>query len=41
MNRPGSDTGNWEWRFTEDQLGTDIRDRLAGLTEVYERNQKR
>lgn len=38
MNRPGSGTGNWEWRFTEDQLGTDIRDRLADLTEIYERN---
>ena len=38
MNRPGSASGNWEWRFIEDSLDAATRRRLAMLTETYERN---
>lgn len=38
MNRPGSAEGNWEWRFTADQLTPAISSRLAGLTETYGRS---
>lgn len=38
MNRPGTGTGNWEWRFTFDMLTPDICNRLRELTEVYERH---
>jgi 4-alpha-glucanotransferase len=38
MNRPGSGSGNWEWRFTSDMLSPAIRDRLAELTHTYERS---
>ncbi len=37
MNRPGSGAGNWQWRFTEDQLHRAIRERLASLTQTYGR----
>jgi 4-alpha-glucanotransferase len=37
MNRPGTSSGNWEWRFTEERLDTATRRRLAMLTETYER----
>jgi 4-alpha-glucanotransferase len=37
MNLPGRPSGNWRWRFRTEQL-TDARlDRLAHLSEVYER----
>ncbi|WP_305042565.1 4-alpha-glucanotransferase [Geoalkalibacter sp.] len=37
MNRPGLGTGNWDWRFTSEQLTTDIGQRLAELTRLYGR----
>jgi 4-alpha-glucanotransferase len=37
MNLPGDPTGNWEWRFTWDQLDKATRDRLADMTAVYHR----
>jgi len=38
MNRPGSLQGNWEWRFSFDQLRPEILDRLRRETEIFERN---
>lgn len=38
MNRPGTLQGNWEWRFTSDMLTVEIREKLATLTRVYERD---
>lgn len=37
MNRPGTSGGNWEWRFSSDMLGEDIRYRLKELTWLYGR----
>jgi 4-alpha-glucanotransferase len=37
MNRPGSPTGNWRWRFRSNQFNPDLINRLAGLTELYNR----
>jgi len=34
MNVPGVAKGNWGWRFTEDQLSTEVLHRLAGATAV-------
>ena len=38
MNRPGTATGNWRWRFEREQLSPQILDDLAELTETYERS---
>ncbi len=38
MNRPGTPGGNWRWRFQDGQLAPDLLDRLAEITETYERN---
>jgi 4-alpha-glucanotransferase len=38
MNRPGTTGGNWRWRFREADLTSELLDRLAELTETYERN---
>lgn len=38
MNRPGQGGGNWEWRFTSDMLKPDIGERLADMTDTYERS---
>jgi 4-alpha-glucanotransferase len=37
MNRPGTTAGNWRWRFRESQIEAELLDRLAALTETYER----
>jgi len=37
MNRPGTATGNWQWRLRPGQLTRDVMRRLAELTETYER----
>ena len=37
MNLPGQPAGWWRWRFTEPQLTGAALDRLADLTEVYQR----
>ncbi len=36
-NLPGSLQGNWEWRFTSNMLTEEVKERLRGLTIVYER----
>jgi 4-alpha-glucanotransferase len=37
MNLPGIASGNWQWRFRADMLQPALLDRLADLTEVYDR----
>ena len=37
MNRPGTTTGNWRWRFASDMLSDEIRARLKELTTLYDR----
>lgn len=37
MNLPGSASGNWRWRFTDDQLTAASTEKLAELTEIYDR----
>ena len=37
MNLPGSGTGNWEWRFTWNQLQPEHAKRLRHLGELYRR----
>jgi 4-alpha-glucanotransferase len=37
MNMPGSETGNWGWRFTADVLSDEVARRLQHLTSVFGR----
>jgi 4-alpha-glucanotransferase len=37
MNRPGTVGGNWRWRLLPGQLTHDIAQRLAMMTETYDR----
>jgi 4-alpha-glucanotransferase len=37
MNLPGRASGNWRWRFTEGMLTEAVIERLADLTDVYDR----
>jgi 4-alpha-glucanotransferase len=37
MNTPGTATRNWEWRFSNEQLSTKIRERLRKVTKYYHR----
>ena len=37
MNRPGTPSGNWRWRLHPGQLSSAIAERLAGLTETFDR----
>jgi 4-alpha-glucanotransferase len=37
MNRPGTASGNWEWRLRSDELTPHIAERLGLLCEDYER----
>lgn len=37
MNTPGQQEGNWEWRYTCEQLTSEIQDRLLRLTQMYGR----
>ncbi len=37
MNTPGEGGGNWAWRLEEGQLTDKIAERLAALTETYDR----
>ena len=41
MNTPARESGNWSWRFRTEQLTTELRQRLADLTELYGRNRAR
>lgn len=38
MNFPGKESGNWTWRFQQEDLTDEIRAWLASLSEIYERN---
>lgn len=37
MNRPAIPQGNWEWRLEVDQLGPEVAEALADMTETYGR----
>jgi len=37
MNLPGRESGNWEFRFSADQLTPDITRRLRALVDLYQR----
>jgi len=37
MNTPSLDGGNWQWRFTADQLGPEFAAKLAQLAELTDR----
>lgn len=38
MNFPSKESGNWQWRFTENMLSDVIARRLAEMAELYGRN---
>jgi len=40
MNRPGANTGNWEWRVRADALTSELAARLGRLTRTYERSSR-
>ncbi|MCA1804983.1 MAG: 4-alpha-glucanotransferase [Xanthomonadaceae bacterium] len=37
MNRPGTDEGNWRWRFQWEQVPEGLEQRIRHLVEVYDR----
>ena len=37
MNRPGTDSGNWEWRLREGAFDQGAVDRLCELARLYDR----
>ncbi len=37
MNRPGTSSGNWQWRFSEEALSTDVAEDLLAITRLYGR----
>ena len=40
MNTPGTDSGNWKWRYTPELLTKDKIELIAELTSVYGRSPK-
>jgi 4-alpha-glucanotransferase len=38
MNRPGTASGNWDWKFIPEWLTPQLEERLALLTEIYDRD---
>ncbi len=38
MNYPSSESGNWQWRYTPEQLKVEHAERLAELTHMYSRD---
>lgn len=38
MNRPGTDNGNWKWRFSESMLTPEITENLASMIHIYARD---
>ena len=40
MNLPGTSKGNWEWRFTGNQLTKDLVKQLSELTKTFERHSR-
>ncbi|HEX9067748.1 MAG TPA: 4-alpha-glucanotransferase [Ktedonobacterales bacterium] len=41
MNFPAKAEGNWEWRYTREQVPPDLAARLASLTEMFDRLDER
>ena len=41
MNTPGVGEGNWEWRYSEAMITSQMKRSLRGLTEVYGRARDR
>ncbi|MCX7798481.1 MAG: 4-alpha-glucanotransferase [Melioribacter sp.] len=37
MNFPGKPDGNWQWRFTWDQINEDIKNKISKLVMLFER----
>ena len=37
FNNPGTDSGNWEWRFTWDQIIERMGEEIASFSEIYNR----
>ncbi|NCC74442.1 MAG: 4-alpha-glucanotransferase, partial [Sphingobacteriia bacterium] len=37
MNTPGTASGNWQWRFTKDQLTRSHAEWLSKITKIYHR----
>jgi 4-alpha-glucanotransferase len=37
MNTPGTGSGNWKWRFTEDQICKEKLQEIRELTSVFGR----
>lgn len=37
MNYPSSTGGNWQWRYTDEQMTDEVKRRLRELTEIYGR----
>ena len=37
MNTPGTPSGNWQWRFSEEQLTDENAEWLAGITKIFNR----
>ena len=37
LNRPSTATGNWRWRFTQEELTLDLQERLKRMTVMYGR----
>lgn len=40
MNYPSTESGNWQWRFTENMLSEVIERRLREMSELYGRNER-
>ena len=38
MNTPGTSSGNWKWRYKENDLTGDLSDGLLYLNRVFKRN---
>ncbi len=38
MNTPGTDSGNWQWRFSWSQMSADTAQRLRHMTHLYGRS---
>jgi 4-alpha-glucanotransferase len=38
FNVPGTDSGNWTWRFDPELVTATVRERLSEVTETYERS---
>lgn len=41
MNFPSKESGNWQWRFTENMLSEVIARRLQEMSELYGRNERK